>query len=308
MAKVSVIVPTYNRARVLPKAIQSVLDQTFQDFEILVVDDGSTDETQAVVIRQFGDAVRYFYKENGGVASARNCGIARAWCAYIAFLDSDDLWLPQKLALQVAYLDQHPNIALAFSDTLRSREGEILPQTFFQIHPPAGGHVFQHLMQDNFIATLTVVVRKAALDEVGSFENYYITSEDYDLWLRIAARFQIGYIDQPLAIYSYSPDSLIRNQVRGYGHLIEVLECALQAYPDLSSSVFEETQRRIEHLHYLVGRYALIDGDLSLAREKMIQAIRKRPCYWKAYVFYILARLRTLKEKLALAFQPRTDG
>src|SRR5688572_4229057 len=183
--KVSVIIASYNYGRFVGQAIRSVLDQTWRDREVIVVDDGSTDDTAAVV-RTFGDSVRAIHQANRGLSGARNTGLRAASGQYVACLDSDDLWLPDKLARQVAVLDARPDVGLVYADavyfddasgTSLGRHGER--------YRHADGHVTADLItRGNFIPSPTPLFRRAAVDVVGDFDETLRHSEDWDMWIR----------------------------------------------------------------------------------------------------------------------------
>jgi glycosyltransferase involved in cell wall biosynthesis len=196
MAPVSVIIPTYNRAALLDAAIRSVLDQTCTAREIIVIDDGSTDDTKAVVER-YKDAVRYIYQDHRGHwGSARDRGIGEATGAYIAFLDSDDLWLPDKLARQLAYAEQHPHVGLIYCDAwyFDDVSGSNLYRWLSRCQC-AHGWVGPALLQNLFMLMPTVLMRRAVLDDVGPFGTW----PDLDILLRIAAHYQVGLVADSLA-------------------------------------------------------------------------------------------------------------
>lgn len=199
---VTVVIPVHNRADLLPRAIDSVLAQTWQDFEIIVVDDGSTDKTQDV-IASYGDRVRCLYQKNSGAASARNLGISQGKGHYVAFLDSDDEWLPDKLQRQLVFCDNHPEYVLVFTDMREVVDNKIVSGAYLH----SGGYrrindsdCYGALLDENFIFTPTVIVRRDILDNVGGFDCSLRICEDRDLWLRIAAQYPIGFLDMPLTI------------------------------------------------------------------------------------------------------------
>jgi glycosyltransferase involved in cell wall biosynthesis len=220
---VSVIIPTYNRRDLVQRAIQSVLNQTYRDFEIVVVDDGSTDNTREVV--EGRDRVRYLRQTNAGPASARNLGIRQAQGKLIAFLDSDDLWLPEFLSTQVGVLSRYPEVALVCA---RSRVGKKEAKDFSLRRELIVGDLYPKLFERSFVRTPAAVVRKSSLDAVGGFNESYPWSEDHDLWLRIAAKYPIGYVNRYLVRIGRQSDNISRDRMRPLdAHLkvaIEVLE------------------------------------------------------------------------------------
>ena len=196
-AKVSVIVPTYNRPRWLPETIESVLAQTYPHIEIIVVNDGSTDNTKQV-LEPYMDRIAYIYKENGGPGSAVNAGIMAATGEYVARVDDDDLFLPEKLELQVEMFQQEPQLGLVATDHhIIDQEGRIL---YTRAVPDFSKHgALLTLLQDCIFSQPTVVVRRDCHDKVGLYKNTY--AQDYDMWMRIARHYPVGVIHKPLAMY-----------------------------------------------------------------------------------------------------------
>lgn len=196
-AAVSVIIPTYNRAALLQEAIDSVLAQTYRDYELLVVDDGSTDQTRRLV-ESCGARVRYLFQANRGVSSARNLGIASSSGAYLAFLDSDDLWLPQKLEQQMQMLEHAPQIPLCHTEEIWIRRGvRIYPK---KKHKKYAGYIFPYCLPLCVISPSSVVIRRSLFDAVGDFDETLPACEDYDLWLRITKDHPVHFIETPLLI------------------------------------------------------------------------------------------------------------
>jgi len=194
---ISVIIPTYNRAAFLREAIDSVLAQTEKDFELLIVDDGSTDETRAVA-ESYGGPARYFFQPNAGASVARNLGIKHAHGKFITFLDSDDLWLPKKLARQIEWMNAHPEIMLCYTDEIWIRHGVRVNQK--KIHAKAGGWIYPHCLPRCIISPSSVLMRRELFEAVGVFDEQLPICEDYDLWLRVASRFEVGFLAEPLIV------------------------------------------------------------------------------------------------------------
>jgi glycosyltransferase involved in cell wall biosynthesis len=193
---VSVIIPTYNRAWILKEAIDSVLSQTFEDYELIVVDDGSTDDTGAVIGSFNG--IEFITQANRGVSAARNRGIEAASGTYLAFLDSDDLWLPEKLESQMAFFDAHPEAMICQTQEIWIRNGRrINPK---RRHQKASGMFFERSLELCLVSPSAVVIKRDLLREVGQFDGELPACEDYDLWLRIGARYPVFLVDKPLVI------------------------------------------------------------------------------------------------------------
>jgi glycosyltransferase involved in cell wall biosynthesis len=219
MPNVSVIIPAYNSGATIAATINSVLRQTHADYEIIVVDDGSTDNTQAQVTA-FGDQVHYVYQPNRERSAARNHGIRLAQGKYIAFLDADDRWRPEKLAKQVALLDRRSDLALVYCwasliDPAGIKCGVIGQD--FPIEQAEHCVAFEGLLLGRSIPTLTTIVRAACLATTGLFDEQICYIEDWDLWLRFALHYPIGFVPEVLADYqmhnAFLPKSMLRCRV-----------------------------------------------------------------------------------------------
>jgi glycosyltransferase involved in cell wall biosynthesis len=207
---VSVVIAAYNAARWIAETLDSVLAQTFRDFEVIVVDDGSTDQTSEVVAG-YRDRIRYLRKENGGEPSARNVGIRATRGSYIAFVDADDLWLPEKLQLQMELLSRRPDLAWVYSDAI-AFDGET-GQELYKISEGAklcAGDILRPLLLCSFIASPTPVIRRDVFEAVGYFDESpdLQIGEDWNMWLRIAAKHQVGLVTRPLARHRLHAASL----------------------------------------------------------------------------------------------------
>jgi glycosyltransferase involved in cell wall biosynthesis len=196
--KVSVIIPTYNRLSMLQEAVDSVLCQDFEDFELIVVDDGSTDGT-AEEMRRYGGRVRCLrHSKNRGVSATRNKGILYARGKYVAFLDSDDLWVKGKLKLQVTFLDENPQYPLCYTDEIWIRKGRrVNPK---QRHAKYSGWIFEKCLPLCTISPSSAMMRKTLFPKVGLFDEALPVCEDYDFWLRVSVRFPIFFINKKLII------------------------------------------------------------------------------------------------------------
>ncbi len=197
VALVSVIIPTYNRAPVLERAIRSVLAQTFGDFELIVVDDGSRDSTPDVLDRYDGK-LRAVTQENRGVSAARNAGLAIARGELVAFLDSDDEWLPKKLARQVAAYEERGGDFVCHTDEIWIRDGKEIGQK--GIHRKQGGRFFDRALGRCLISPSSVMISRGLLDRIGWFDELLPAAEDYDLWLRITAFHEVRFVPERLVV------------------------------------------------------------------------------------------------------------
>ncbi len=203
---VSVVIPTHNRAHTLPRAIDSVLSQSLAPSEIIVVDDGSNDTTACLMADRYRQC-DYVQQDNLGVSSARNRGIERARGEWIALLDSDDRWLPNKLQLQIEALSDSPQHRLCHTNEIWIRKGIRVNQ--MHKHAKSGGRIFRRCLPLCVISPSSVVMHRTLFDEFGLFDTELPACEDYDFWLRICAREAVLFIDQPLIEkYGGHPDQL----------------------------------------------------------------------------------------------------
>jgi len=195
MLEISVVIPTYNRVEILSRAIQSVLNQTSQPMEILVIDDGSTDETVSKIAMEF-PKVQILSQENRGVSAARNLGIRHAKSEWIAFLDSDDEWLPNKIEMQKQEMHYHKNIKICHTDEIWIRNGvRVNPM---KKHQKFGGEIYSKCLPLCVISPSSVLIHKSIFDNVGLFDESFLACEDYELWLRICARYPVLFVEIPL--------------------------------------------------------------------------------------------------------------
>ena len=195
--KVSVIVPTYNRANRLEGTLRSIVSQTYQDFELIVVDDGSTDNTSKV-IESFPSAQYLPMKKNSGVSKARNIGLACAKGEFICFLDSDDLWKEKKLEIQIHWMESNTDNQVCYTDEIWVRNGVRVNQ--MNKHRKYTGDIFRHCLALCIVSPSSVMIRARLFSEIGNFDESLPACEDYDLWLRIAVKYAFHFIEEPLII------------------------------------------------------------------------------------------------------------
>jgi teichuronic acid biosynthesis glycosyltransferase TuaG len=233
---VSVVIPLFNAQDYIAATIESVLKQSYQSIELIVVDDSSTDDSPSVV-RGFGSAVRYLHQENAGPAAARNRGIAAANGEYIAFLDADDEWLPNKVETQVNLLEESgADLGLVHSESLNIVEGQTKPKRTAKVLPAymSPEAAFCRLFSGNFITTSTVMCRRGVFTELGSFDESmaYFSVEDYDMWLRILCQYGAAYVEEPLISYRVHAGGISKNINRSYENERNVLDKWYAESPD----------------------------------------------------------------------------
>lgn len=201
---ISVIIPTYNRKHLLCRAIDSVIRQSFSPHEILVVDDGSTDDSQALVQQQYSQ-IRYIYQDNSGVSTARNRGISEAKKSWLAFLDSDDIWHENKLMIQMGLLMKNPEYKICHTNEIWIKNGQKVNQR--KKHQKRGGYIFKYCLPLCVISPSSIIIHRDIIDDIGMFDESLPACEDYDLWLRMCAKYPVAYSNQPLVEkYGGHPD------------------------------------------------------------------------------------------------------
>lgn len=291
MPKVSVIMPVYNSSQFIAEAIESAINQTYKDLEIIVIDDGSTDSTSAIVgkyVKQYSGRVRYFYQSNCGPAAARNRGIKEAGGEYMAFLDSDDIWLPEKSELQISRLETDPKCGLVHTKRVRiGLDGETLLTRHGE---PLEGHVFDRLLKENSICSSSVMIRKSCLDAAGLFnEDRNNRSEDYDIWLRIAHKYQLGFIDQILVKYRVNPDGYNRSNIASaYKSEIGVFLKAVELYEGDKEILIKE---RLHRSMLRMGDSFFYAKEYKEAAEAFLGALKYKKTDIKAIKCYLASKV-----------------
>jgi glycosyltransferase involved in cell wall biosynthesis len=305
--RVSVIVPAYNCARYVHEALHSALEQDYPNKEIIVVDDGSIDDTPQV-LRSFGDQIVVTQQTNAGAASARNTGLQVARGDYIAFLDADDIWLPGKLKAQVEYLQIHPEIGMVYSawmEWLANDQGEFVPpevpvanSSDLSIDPDASGWLYNKLLLDCIIHTTTVVFRRDVVQQVGLFDLNLRRGQDYDYWFRVSRLTSIHKLRAVLSLYRMHRDSITRKaHATNYGYV--VLQNALNRWgrvgPDgtvtpkkVMNSALARTWLDYGYMHYTTG-------DPALALHAFKQCISYRPLWHSGWVYWMRSWLKVLQ-------------
>ena len=278
MPTVSVIIPTHNHARFIAQAVESALAQTYTDLEVIVVDDGSTDDTQAVLAGFAGCTrpVHVIHKENRGVAAARNTGILAAQGDYFLFLDADDLIPATKLEHKVPVLDARPDVGLVYSAFQYIDESGT--HVLHEIRPKREGHLLKDLLRRSlFFPPGAAVLRRECLDQVGLFDETCPAAADTDMWIRIArGGFAFGYVDQPLFQYRVVSGSMSRNTVQQARDEFARLD-KFFADPDLPADIRALEPLAYSALHYEFGAKHYHAGEIEVGQQHLRQAITTCP-------------------------------
>ncbi|HUW82368.1 MAG TPA: glycosyltransferase family A protein [Phycisphaerae bacterium] len=283
---VTIVIPTYNRADLLAETLDSVSAQTFRDYEIIVVDDGSTDHTAQMIARR-SEPIRYFRQRNEGASSARNHGLREARGSLVAFLDSDDLWLPEYLQACVELLRQRDELAMVYCDfTCIGETGQ-----------PVNGHrkvqhdgdVVERLFASTFVHTSCVTARKSVVLDAAGFDESLPTNEDYDLWLRLALQYPFGLVSRVLCKRRTHRCSLSRNGRSG--NLLRktaLLEDFYHRYGDgrIGRRI---AHRRLGKVHYSAGKSLLKDGCFHQARYLLQRSLHYRSIAPKTWALFLLS-------------------
>lgn len=233
MPLVTVVIPAFNAERYIAEALASVRAQTLTDVEVLLIDDGSTDGTLGEAKRFIGSLdLTIVQQANAGASAARNAGIRRARGEYCAFLDADDVMLPELLATQTAVFETDPDLGLVLTDVTTFDDRGPIHKTRWNFSEPRAGTALDRLLLENFVTTSAVMAPTQRLLEAGLFNEKRRVAEDYELWLRMAARWKVGLVDRPLVRYRYRPGSLSHDKLYSARSALEVIEAFWREHSD----------------------------------------------------------------------------
>lgn len=284
---ISVIIPTYNCARFLMESVGSVLSQTYRPYEIIVIDDGSTDNTKEV-LQPVMQRIKYVQLEqNKGSPVVRNIGIQAAQGEYVAFLDADDVWLPEKLQTDRECFDKHPDVGMVYSKHINIDEKGVVFHGAMKKRLPCGKIFVQLFSEQNFIITSSVVVRKAVFETTGLFDEQLFNCQDWDMWLRIAFYFKSAGIDKPLVKYRHNPHSLSKNRDNVLKYQKLVIDKTYAAFKDTMGGISEKLYHKRLASHYAkAGRYYVRIGDKRLAHENFRLSLKHDPLNLRTLRYY----------------------
>jgi glycosyltransferase involved in cell wall biosynthesis len=286
---VSVVIAAYNMAAYLPLAVKSVLEQVYRNIEVIIIDDGSTDGTREAVRPYLNDPrVRYLFQENKGQAAAKNYGIRESRGEYVAFLDGDDMWAPEKLDVQIPLFSKSEAVGVVYSRVLyidkTGKELTVADNELFR------GRVSGPLLIRNFIGFGTCVVKKECFDRFGGFKEHVRMGIDYDLWLRFSTQYEFDYVDCPLLYYRLWAGQMSKNCKARYLSGIETMKNFLLEFP---GAVDKNTENEAWAHTYVGFGQCVQDSDrrLGSALSLYLRALRHKPSYlpaWKAIIKAIL--------------------
>lgn len=306
---VSVVIPAYNVEAHISEALDSVLAQDYPQVELIVVDDGSKDDTANVVATRYPQA-RLIRKANGGAATARNEGIRAAQGEFVAFLDADDIWLPGKLRAQIEHFAAHPEVGVNCTDFGRweSDEHGIFPDPLSVIPDQGGiapgaidndcsGWVYHKLLLDNFVWTTTVVMRRSVIDKIGLYDESFRLGQDYEYFLRAAQETMIYRLSRAYALYRQHAGSATARGI-DYNYAARVIEGARAkwglASPNGECISSREFQDRLHQIHFMCGYVFLQRGNVATAFNEFKQAVRGKPLHLKSWAYVLLTGARAI--------------
>jgi glycosyltransferase involved in cell wall biosynthesis len=274
---ISVVIPTFNRLDLLKETIESVRKQTFQDFEIVVVNDGSTDGT-GEWLRAQGD-LHTLEQQNRGIATSRNNGAAVARGAWLAFLDHDDLWAPDKLKIQADFVRENSDVALVAARHVR------LGKKFRKPRQPTWikGDLLVKEFSESFIHTSSVMIRRDVFDEIGGFPPCYRFADEFDVWLKIAAAHSIAYVDEPLVFIRFYEANTSHDRV---GVRSDTYNILLKQYNPARISVPIFLRTLSDH-DISFGRAHLKAGDMTEALKWFRRSVQRTPFRWRSWRYYV---------------------
>lgn len=304
---VSVIVPAYNSARFLRQALDSALEQDYPNVEVIVVDDGSTDET-CDILDTYRDRIVAVRQNNAGASVARNVAIERAQGEYLAFLDADDLWLPTKLSRQIAHLETNSDVGMVYSDWLEwapDESGEYslppIPETDvgdLSIDPENSGWLYNKFLVDCIVHTTTAVIRRSIVQQVGQFDLDLKRGQDYDYWCRVSRVTRIDKLQAVMSLYRIHSDSITHKpHATNYGYLVvtKALDRWGRVGPDGTETPRRIVNRLLARMAFGYGYNHYVAGDPTLARDAFWRCIRHRPFWPRGWLSWGLSCLKAAR-------------
>ncbi|MCI0552129.1 MAG: glycosyltransferase [Anaerolineae bacterium] len=311
----SVIMPVYNSASYICDAINSLIAQNYSNLEIIVINDGSTDDTLSALHR-YDNEIILIDQKNAGAAVARNRGLDCARGQYIAFLDSDDVWLPEKLRIQIAYLESHPTIGMVYSSWrcwYPDRDGQFnisrndrQELADVSIVESKSGWLYDQLLFECILLTSTVVIRRSIVQQAGKFDTRLLRGQDYDYWIRVSRLTEIVKLNAELALYRIHGNSIAKNH-SNQNYEWMVVEKAIKNWglvgPNGKAVRKIDIKKRIAQLHFGFGYEHFWAGNPIIACESLLRSVRYRPLAIKHWLYIVLSLSFAFCYKLAITMK-----
>lgn len=289
---VSVIITIHNRIEYISEAIKSVLTQRYKNYEIIVVDDGSTIDVKDV-LEPYKDKIKYLYQENKGLAAARNYGIRNSRGKYFAFLDDDDLFEPRKLEIQVAILENNPEVGFVYSDgyvfdTTNPSELELNPAV---ARDRQNNEFVKLFFMNTNVFVSSALVRRKCFEDVGLFDESLRQNEDSDILLRIALKWQVKFSDYPSTRIRHHPYRMSLNRIEIYDSVLKSCQKVLRLYPDFRKDLGADANKKIAELHYLLARAYIKDRKFNEAKKELDAHFSScKSVIWNARLYKLILR------------------
>lgn len=299
MPRVSVIIPTYNYGKYVQRAIDSVLSQSFRDFEIIVVDDGSTDNTEEIIEKHFKNKVRYYYQKNSGAPSARNHGLSFSKGEYVVFLDADDRLMKNALESRYRFLQSHPGHGWVYGAALYQNDnGQDISRFFsskFASSNKREGHILPYLLLGELIPLCSVMLKQKLVQALGGFDTNLSYFQDYELWLRAAAQSEIGFIAERNVIVLIHKGSISQSEGDGYRSILKILTDAESRFPQVVDHLGYSWRKRLSLIMAERARHLVNEGDHKSGLSLFVKAIKRYPWHLRYYAAFARYTLRALK-------------
>lgn len=286
--RVSVITPTFNRADFIEQAVNSVLSQSYPNFELLIVDDGSTDDTRKRLATALDDPrVHYFYQPNQGQSVARNLALSHASGDLICFLDSDNYWPENKLENQVIQLAERPEVDVAYGDIITVDEhGREISRKNMKRY---SGYIAKYMIRDNCVSMNTAMARRSCFDQLGAMSGTRRVADDYDLWLRFSARFRFLYTPDFFAFYRVMRDQISSDKTRRFDSNWQIINEFRRDFPDAISK--RDFDSGFAAFHCRKARYLASKGARKEATREILEALKLEPAarsVWRSLAAVLL--------------------
>lgn len=305
MPKVSIIIPCYNASATIWETLDSLYEQTFKNFEIVIVNDGSTDESASIIecyTNKFNRRLNLITQTNQGQTVAKNVGIRNSSGQFIAFLDSDDIWAPEKLECQAFLMQSNLDMGLSYTNAYKINEMGVKTDTI-TASPLYRENCFDRLLLRNNIVASSVMIRREMIDQVGFFDESLEACENWDLWIRIAKVAPIDFIDRPLTLYRVHSGNMSKNLDKMYRSRLKLIDKHLP-YQNNNPKLLDQRKNALFFTHINFAKTHIENLELKEARHELLQAAKIRPNEIMCYQLY----LKSLLGKRVFKFIRRIKG